>query len=159
MKEKDTIRKQQLKNQLKEFLEQKKLRPQLIQEGFNKYYDFSKVLFVYDTSFTLIRKGVFTDVFVGNSPTTDIEETVYFFNKPSLIPSKNLVREVTLDKEFNVIEPPFPYVTYEGKSNRSIFTLPFINDNVHIPEYWFAQNLNLVFWRFHRKVMRKKWFK
>ena len=93
-------------------------------DAFQAHYDFSKVLFMYDTSAVHLTAGKTEGIFLNNSlapdPSIKLNDDKYliaYFGKNPLNHTKSDVEGmVILDGSMNVIPPPFPYFIYRLKT-------------------------------------------
>ena len=111
-----------LNSELEKTEKYRNIAPQQIQEAFGVNYNFSRVLFMYDTSSIYLRKGNYNNIFLNENTNTNLEEENFFILKPGVLRTSNRYKNaIIVDKHFTPLEPPFPNIKYKKKNNSTFF--------------------------------------
>lgn len=99
--------------------------------AFREAYDFSDVLFIYDTSTSLLKTGNHSGIFLDSSlqaqPGIRLEKAPYFilhFGSTSSETSDGVEAMIILDGQFKRLEKPFPF--YQRLNDFSAFIGSFL---------------------------------
>ncbi|MCB0522639.1 MAG: hypothetical protein H6577_10960 [Lewinellaceae bacterium] len=95
----------------------------LLVEEFSSQFDFSKVLFMYDTAVQHLKNGVSTGIFLDKNLQPDPAATLggasyciaYFGREPNNLAGSKVEGVLTMNSDFKLLENPFPYFVSQIK--------------------------------------------
>jgi len=115
-KDVDNATKARIKNTLKREIEERNTLNNQIVKGFEEFYYFSTVYFMYDTSSISLKNGVQEGIFLNNN--LEVDPTIKLNNKPFFVlrygttdlnNTSGIEAWVVMNKQLEDMERPFPY--------------------------------------------------
>ena len=136
-------KKERIRHQIATTLAETAYENKLIYQAFEKYYKFSKVLFMYDTAtITLIkekrRNGLFLDgnLVIDQSLTIQTEDFFMLkFDRTDPTTTAAADAMIITDRDFQDLKRPFPYAV-------KMTSFSFVMDSVFSPKEAFEKNMN-----------------
>lgn len=122
--ESDEIKRARFENMLMEVQEKTKKESIILINAFDKNYEFSEVLFLYDTAMVSLNSGVEKGIFLNEN--LEIDSSIelkgrnywvsYFGRNPTGQTKSDVEGFVTMNSELELLPPPFPYFVFKLKS-------------------------------------------